>query len=151
MPIYLNNESHTPTEVLSEDMLLAVFDVYCKEENLPLRAEVDLTLVDDAEMQELNRTYRQKDATTDVLSFPMYENFEAIDDEPEILLGDIVISVPRAVSQGEEFGHGTKRELLYLLVHGLLHLAGYDHMDAEEKKVMRIKEERILQTLGVQR
>ena len=107
--------------------------------------EVDITIVDDEEIHTLNREYRNVDRPTDVLSFALDEGEE---DEPELidgpeehLLGDIIISVETAQRQGEEFGHGLEREIVYLAVHGLLHLLGYDHMTDEDKKIMRAKEE----------
>ena len=110
--------------------------------------EVDLLFVDNEAIREMNLEYRDKDSATDVLSFPMYEPDEEIDDEEEVLLGDIVISLERAQEQCEEYGHSLEREVMYLLVHGLLHLAGYDHMEEEDKKVMRAQEEKLLAQIG---
>lgn len=113
--------------------------------------EVDITIVDDEEIHTLNREYRNVDRPTDVLSFALDEGEE---DEPELidgpeehLLGDIIISVETAQRQGEEFGHGLEREIVYLAVHGLLHLLGYDHMTDEDKKIMRAKEEEALREI----
>lgn len=115
--------------------------------------EVSLTFVDDEQIQHLNADYRDKNQPTDVLSFPMYENAEDInvfEDEP-VLLGDIVISIPRAKEQAEEYGHSFKRELGFLSVHGFLHLIGYDHMDEEAEQEMFAKQEEILQKHGITR
>lgn len=113
--------------------------------------EVDITIVDDEEIHTLNREYRNVDRPTDVLSFALDEGEE---DEPELidgpeehLLGDIIISAETAQRQGEEFGHGLEREIVYLAVHGLLHLLGYDHMADEDKKIMRAKEEEALREI----
>lgn len=117
-------------------------------------AEVSLTLTDDARIWELNRTYRGVDRPTDVLSFALMESDE---EEPEILdweddvLGDIIISVERARAQAIEYGHSFNRELLYLAVHGTLHLLGYDHEEEEDKLVMRQKEEEVLALLDLNR
>ena len=119
-----------------------------REEEIPAEAEVDLLFVDNEAIREMNRDYRDIDRATDVLSFPMYEADEAIDDEEEILFGDIVISLERAQEQAEEYGHSLEREVMYLLVHGLLHLSGYDHMEEEEKRVMRAQEEKLLAVIG---
>lgn len=119
-----------------------------QEEEIPEEAEVDLLFVDNEAIQEMNREYRNKDSATDVLSFPMYEADEAIDDEEEILFGDIVISLERAQEQCQEYGHSLEREVMYLLVHGLLHLAGYDHIEDEDKKQMRAREEELLAVIG---
>ena len=114
--------------------------------------EVDITIVDDEEINQLNRDYRNVDRPTDVLSFALDEDDE---DEPELLegqlhlLGDIIISAETATRQAEEFGHGLEREIVYLAVHGLLHLLGYDHMVEEDKVVMRAKEEEALRAINL--
>lgn len=114
--------------------------------------EVDITIVDDEEIHQLNRDYRGVDRPTDVLSFALDEDDE---DEPELLegqlhlLGDIIISAETATRQAEEFGHGLEREIVYLAVHGLLHLLGYDHMVEEDKVIMRAKEEEALRAINL--
>ena len=125
-----------------------VAEICFQEEQIPAEAEVDLLFVDNETIREMNREYRDKDMATDVLSFPMYEADEEIDDEEEILFGDIVISLERAQEQCQEYGHSLEREVMYLLVHGLLHLAGYDHMEEEDKKQMRAREARLLAEIG---
>lgn len=131
-----------------EEKINKVVAICLQEEQIPEEAEVDLLFVDNEAIREMNREYRDKDSATDVLSFPMYEADEEIDDEDEILFGDIVISLERAQEQCEEYGHSLEREVMYLLVHGLLHLAGYDHMEEEEKKEMRAREEELLAVIG---
>lgn len=128
-----------------------VAEICLQEEEIDPKAEIGLMFVDNEQIREMNKTYRDKDTATDVLSFPMYEADEAIDDEDEILLGDIVISLERAAEQAEEYGHSLEREVMYLLVHGLLHLAGYDHMEDDEKKEMRQREEELLTVIGASR
>ena len=114
--------------------------------------EVDITIVDDEEIHQLNRDYRNVDRPTDVLSFALDEDDE---DEPELMegqphrLGDIIISAETATRQAEEFGHGLEREIVYLAVHGLLHLLGYDHMVEEDKVIMRAKEEEALSAINL--
>ena len=120
--------------------------------------EISVLLVDNETIRSLNRDYRNKDAATDVLSFPMEE---AMDGEPEPaviggptdrLLGDLVISVEMAVAQAAEYGHSVERELAFLSVHGLLHLLGYDHEpDVEAEAAMQAEEKRILSVLGIER
>lgn len=129
----------------------AVAAICLEEEDIPQRAEIGLLFVDNEAIREMNLKYREKDSATDVLSFPMYEADEPIDDEEEILFGDIVISLERAQEQCQEYGHSLEREVMYLLVHGLLHLAGYDHMEEEDKKRMRAKEEKLLAEIGASR
>ena len=128
-----------------------VAEICLQEEEIDPKAEIGLMFVDNEQIREMNKTYRDKDSATDVLSFPMYEADEAIDDEDEILLGDIVISLERAAEQAEEYGHSLEREVMYLLVHGLLHLAGYDHMEDDEKKEMRQREEETMEQIGLSR
>ena len=121
-------------------------------ENFGKPAEVSVTFVDNKEIQTLNREYRGIDRPTDVLSFALDEGDEepeVEDGEAEHLLGDVIISAPRAVEQGEEFGHGLTREMTYLAVHGMLHLLGYDHMEEADKRVMRAREEEILRELDL--
>ena len=128
-----------------------VAEICLQEEEIDPKAEIGLMFVDNEQIREMNKTYRDKDSATDVLSFPIYEADEAIDDEEEILFGDIVISLERAAEQAEEYGHSLEREVMYLLVHGLLHLAGYDHMEDDEKKEMRQREEELLTVIGASR
>ena len=123
--------------------------------------EVDVLLTDDEGIHQINLEQRGVDAPTDVLSFPMFEfapgqppaEGAEIDPETGLLpLGDMVVSMERARAQGEEYGHGTKRELAYLAVHSVLHLLGYDHMDdGPQKARMRAREEAILNQLGITR
>lgn len=107
-------------------------------------AEVGLVFTDNEYIADLNKQYRNIDGPTDVLSFSMLEGEPLQDGSDAIMLGDIVISLERALQQAEEYGHGLTREIAYLTVHGVLHLLGYDHGTAIEKKVMREKEEQIL-------
>ena len=117
-------------------------------------AEVDVSFVDDKQMQELNLKHRNIDSTTDVQSFPLGENGE-YDQNPETgakLLGDIVISIPRAYAQAEEYGHSFRREMAYLTAHSMLHLWGYDHEAGGIEAVrMREKEETVMEQLGLPR
>ena len=118
--------------------------------------ELGVTVVDDSEILELNREYREKDSVTDVLSFPQFEGHDdllndLLDDETETLIGDVVICFEQAERQAEEYGTGLTREMLYLFVHSVMHLFGYDHMNEEEKKVMRAREEEVLSAIGVKR
>lgn len=117
-------------------------------------AEVSVTFVDDDAIQALNRQYRNIDASTDVLSFPLGENgvYDINNDTGAKLLGDIVISVPHAFDQAEKYGHDIRREIGFLTVHSMLHLLGYDHMDdGPEAARMRKKEEKVLFQLGLKR
>jgi len=117
-------------------------------------AEVGVRFVDNAEIQRLNQQYRNIDDATDVLSFPLGENgiYDASPESGALLLGDIVISLPRAVEQARIYGHTLQRELAYLTVHSMLHLLGYDHEAGGMETVrMREKEEGVLVQLGLPR
>ena len=119
--------------------------------------EVGVSIVTEDEILELNREYREKDSVTDVLSFPQFENRDdiadalAAADDHSTLLGDVVICYEQAMRQAEEYGTGASREIVYLFVHSLMHLMGYDHMDEEDKKVMRAHEEAVLEKIGLGR
>ncbi|MBQ4155011.1 MAG: rRNA maturation RNase YbeY [Clostridia bacterium] len=117
-------------------------------------AEVNVTLVDDEQIKFLNTQHRNIEAATDVLSFPLGED-GIYDTNPENglkMLGDIVISVERAVKQAESYGHSVQREIAFLTVHSMLHLLGYDHVNGGiEQMRMREKEELVLTRLGVLR
>ena len=120
-------------------------------------AEVSVTFTDDEGIRVLNRDYRDKDAPTDVLSFPLFEEGEdrGFDRDPltgAVLLGDIVISAERAERQAAEFGHSVQRELAFLAIHSTLHLLGYDHeRSEEEEKDMFERQEKILIAAGIPR
>ncbi|WP_296328630.1 rRNA maturation RNase YbeY [uncultured Acidaminococcus sp.] len=146
-----NQEKVIIPEELEADLTKAM-NVVAELEGLSPQTEVDITLVDDAAIHELNRTYRGIDRPTDVLSFALDEGEEepeVDDDEIEHLLGDVIISAPTAVRQGEEYGHGLEREMTYLAVHGMLHLLGYDHMEEKDKLIMRKREEEVLRRLDL--
>lgn len=137
-----------------------------QSQGLTMEAEVSVLLVDNQAIREINKEHRQKDQDTDVLSFPMidFQEGETFKDTarervfgPEyyhgeaLLVGDVVLSMEKAVAQAEEFGHSLRREVAYLVVHSILHLLGYDHMNPEDQKKMRHEEEEILQALQIQR
>ncbi|QGQ95727.1 rRNA maturation RNase YbeY [Paenibacillus psychroresistens] len=119
--------------------------------------EVALSFVTDEEIQQLNKQYRNLDRPTDVLSFAMQEMGEdeleiIYEEEAELVpLGDIIISIPRAIAQSEEYGHSVEREIGFLFIHGFLHLIGYDHGDAIAEAEMFAKQEQILQLAGLTR
>jgi len=129
-------------------------------ENIEYPSLVSILLVENEEIQRINREYRNKDCVTDVLSFPMLEmkdgKFEVKPDEMDmedgmLFLGDIVVSVPKAIEQAKEYGHGNERELAFLTLHGLMHLLGYDHESPQRDAVMEEKQERILSEIGLTR
>lgn len=165
--IYLEN-NQDKMEV-TEELIKSIeetIDLALKEEGVEVDCEVSVLLVDNEEIREINREHRNIDKETDVLSFPIldypkgkvykevYSNFKfdkTFLDGDNLVLGDIVLSLEKAKEQSEEYGHSFEREALYLIVHSVLHLLGYDHMEEEEKKIMRAREEAILDVLKVKR
>lgn len=136
-----------------KDKIREAFDSVLKNEGVSDDAEITVTFVGDRKIRELNRQFRNIDRSTDVLSFPLGEN-GVYDTDPEterLMLGDVVISLEHAFSQAEEFGHSADREIVYLSVHSMLHLLGYDHMDPTEASVMREKEEKTMTEIGLER
>ena len=114
---------------------------------------INFILTTPDEIQKINNEFRKINKPTDVLSFPMFEKDEIYSKPEEIreTLGDIVISIERVEEQAKEYGHSFERELSYMVVHGFYHLMGYDHIEQEEKKIMREKEENVLEKLNVVR
>ncbi|OGO77231.1 MAG: rRNA maturation RNase YbeY [Clostridiales bacterium GWB2_37_7] len=121
--------------------------------------EVSISFVDNQEIRELNKQYRNKDSSTDVLSFPLMEfeeteeNYNNEDEyvQEDRLLGDIVISLEKAQEQADEYGHSFERELAFLVVHGVLHLLGMDHENEQQEKEMLQKQDNILRLLNITR
>ena len=133
-------------------------------EQCPYEAQVNLVLTDNEEIKRVNTEFRDIQAPTDVLSFPMipfetpaqYDIVEEDEsyfdlDSDELLLGDIMISVEKVFAQAEEYGHSVKREFCFLVAHSMLHLLGYDHMTPEEAAVMEGKQAKALEELGITR
>lgn len=121
-------------------------------EGFPDPAEISVSFVDNDQIREMNRQYRNKDSATDVLSFPLGENgeYDTNHETGAKILGDIVISMPKAVEQANTYGHTLEREVGYLTAHSVLHLLGYDHEQGGLERVrMREKEERVMQELGL--
>ena len=141
-----------------ETIIKKVLEQCFKEENIQdSKLYITITLTTPQHIQEINKEYRNIDKDTDVLSFPMFEkdelelkikNKEYIHED---VLGDIIISVQKVKEQAEEYGHSFERELSYMIVHGFYHLMGYDHIEEEDKKIMRPKEEKILNELKITR
>ncbi|NLC48526.1 MAG: rRNA maturation RNase YbeY [Tenericutes bacterium] len=111
---------------------------------------INIVIVDNKRIKEINKLYRNIDKITDVISFA-FEEEDKLKYNDIRFLGEIYISYEKCVSQADEYNHSVKRELCYLVVHGLLHLLGYDHMNEEDKKIMRAKEEEILNEYDIKR
>ena len=152
--IFLSNEQDkVPLPDDLEQLISNCTRAALVEEEIDDDAEVSVTLVDNDRICELNSEHRGIDRETDVLSFPMGddESFEVDPDTDAILLGDIVISLEKAKSQAEEYGHSFRREVAFLITHSLFHLLGYDHMTTEEEAEMFTKQEEVLEKLGITR
>ncbi|HZK32922.1 MAG TPA: rRNA maturation RNase YbeY [Tissierellaceae bacterium] len=127
------------------DLLQKVVEEVLTMEKKSLNYEISISFVDSDEIKNLNKHYRNINKETDVLSFP--QNIDFVFQGP-ILLGDIIISTERALEQSKELGHSFSREIAYLTAHSMLHLLGYDHMDEEEKSIMRFKEKEIMKKIN---
>ncbi|MBQ6992292.1 MAG: rRNA maturation RNase YbeY [Clostridia bacterium] len=140
--IFLDIEENEEYLNIVNKVLKSCFESELKNKKLT----VNVTLTNPKKIQELNNQYRNIDKPTDVLSFPMFEKEELInlDNQNYYILGDIVISIEKVKEQAVEYEHSFERELSYMVVHGFCHLLGYDHIEEEDKKVMRKKEEEIL-------
>ena len=150
MKIYFEEEQVVSQEIL--DTMMKAAELCIDAENIDVdRSEISVTFVDMEEIHQLNRDYREVDSPTDVLSFPQFDDLNDLPEEGEIALGDVVICKDKAEEQAQEFGHSFEREIIYLFVHSVLHLLGYDHMDEDEKKIMRRQEKAVMEQLGITR
>ena len=148
---YLEIEENAEFEELINKVLEECFLVENMQDS---KIYIDVTLTNPENIKKLNNEYRNIDKETDVLSFPMFEKDEienVKNTEYRESLGDIVISIERVKEQAVEYEHSFEREFAYMLVHGFYHLMGYDHIEEEDKKLMRPKEEKILNDLGILR
>jgi probable rRNA maturation factor len=150
--ILINNDQTQYSINGFEVQIESAFQILLTLEDIREQVEVGVTFVDDVAIQSLNREYRGKDVPTDVLSFPQDDDdgFFVPEGVPRIL-GDIVISLPRAAEQAGDYGHSMEREVVYLAVHGLLHLLGYDHEDSQDQSIMRQREEEVMARIGLGR
>lgn len=123
------------------------------EEGIEEEAEVSVSFVTEEEIQSINKTYRNKDQVTDVISFALEEGEDEDFEMPESIrvLGDIIICIERAKEQAESYGHSFERELGFLALHGFLHLLGYDHMNESDEKKMFGRQDEILNAFGLTR
>lgn len=151
---YLNLEENNEYEKIVEKVLHKCFE---EEGLLDSKLIITITFTTPEDIRKINKKYRKIDKATDVLSFPMFEK-EELDEKIknkdflyEDVLGDIIISIEKVKEQAEEYGHSFERELSYMLVHGFYHLMGYDHIEEEDKRIMRPKEEKVLNALKIVR
>lgn len=150
---YLNVKPNEMYSDLTEKVLKKCFET---EDLLDKNIYVSIIYTTPIDIQAYNKEYRNIDKATDVLSFPMFEKEEAkkLKKEKSIVtevLGDIIVNLSQVKMQADEYGHSFERELAYMLVHGFYHLMGYDHIQEEDKKEMREKEENVLSELNINR
>lgn len=143
--LFDNRQTGIQLHKSTEELIEKVIETTLRTEGMTLDYEVSVSFVTNKEIRDLNKQYRKIDSETDVLSFPFDDAFET----GIRILGDIVISVEKAMEQAEDFGHTLERELAYLTAHSTLHLIGYDHMTDDEKEAMRQKEKVIMKELQI--
>lgn len=161
-----NRQSKIEVTEELEDKMKEIIEYSLKEECVNVPYEISIIFVDNKEIKEINNDMRGIDNATDVLSFPMlefekdkyfkdiYVNYEFMPyelNEGRLVLGDMALSLERAKEQSIEYGHSFIREVMYLVVHSILHLLGYDHMEDDDKKIMRKREEDIMQKFNITR
>ena len=165
MTITIERESDIPLPFSEQEVAEAVISETLDYEDCPYEVQVNIILTSNDEIHQINLEQRGVDAPTDVLSFPMVEyaypsDFTVLEaggmdsfdpDTGELILGDIVISVDKVIEQAEKYNHGVKREYAFLITHSMLHLFGYDHMDEVERENMELKQDEILNRLGITR
>lgn len=164
MTLIFEEEGNLKLELPCEELARKVIEAALDYVDCPYEAEVNLLLTMNEEIREMNCNFREIDRATDVLSFPMvdYERAGEFDfleermdyfhpETGELMLGDIVISKEKVISQAEEYGHSIEREYAFLIAHSMLHLFGYDHMEEEERVVMEQKQAEILESLQILR
>lgn len=140
-----------------EETVEAAVQTVFRDKNLPEELDVNVLITGEEEIREINRDNRGVDSATDVLSFPYFDYEEpgvfegTIYADMENILGDIIICAEKVIAQAAEYGHSQKRELAFLIVHSMLHLTGYDHMEEEDGVVMRTEEKRLMDILGISR
>ncbi len=164
MTLFFEEEGAVNLPLPCEELAKRVIEAALDYADCPYETEVNLLLTTDEEIREMNCNFRKIDRATDVLSFPMidYEtpgDFEFLEDidtcfhpeTGELMLGDIVISKEKVISQAQEYGHSIEREYAFLIAHSMLHLFGYDHMEEDERIVMEQKQKDILSLLKIER
>lgn len=173
MKVYIENLQQQPVTEENDALIYKVISACLEYEQFEDSVEVSVTLVDNEKIREINNEFRNIDKETDVLSFPILEfeqgylqlnNGECrkkidvkfkedfdYNENHELLLGDIIVSIDKALEQAEEYGHSFERELAFLICHSMFHLMGYDHMDKEDEKIMQYKQETVLEKLGYTR
>lgn len=165
MALFYEEEAAFDVEFDAEKVAEAVINQVADMEDVPYEFDIYVTMVDNEAIHEINHEQRGIDRPTDVLSFPNLDfevpgDFSLVEEnevnyfDPEtgmLLMGDIVISVEKVAEQALDYGHSKKREFAFLVAHSMLHLCGYDHMEAEEAAIMEAKQKEALDALGITR
>ena len=165
MSLYMEEEGTIILPFDTKDTAKQVIEAALEYEGCPYEAEINLLLTTDEDIREMNQMFRQMDKATDVLSFPMLEfavpaDFAVLEEQDqnafnpesgELVLGDIVISKDKVLSQAEAYGHTSVREYAFLVAHSMLHLFGYDHIKEDERLVMEQKQKEILENIQIYR
>mgnify|MGYP005896443131 CR=1 FL=1 len=169
MTINIEYETDIKLNLDYEKIINDVVNEAIDYEKCPYEAEVNVILTDNEAIHQINNEYRQVDRPTDVLSFPMINyntpsGFDELEEDMnsnpqdyfnpetgELVLGDIIISVEKVMEQAAKYGHSETRELAFLVAHSMMHLFGYDHMEADEAKVMEAKQKEVLDILNITR
>lgn len=152
MNLIINNTTKKDLN-LEKDLEKVILEVLKVEDVDEKKCEISISFVDEEKIRQLNKDFRSIDRVTDVLSFPIEDFFnedrEVLLEKPYLMLGDVVICLDVARRQAKELGHSFEREIMYLTCHSILHLLGYDHIEDNDKKIMRAKEKEVMKNLGV--
>lgn len=165
MTFYIENETDIIFDFDIEEVAVKAAERVLETEGCPYETEISLLITDNEGIRQYNRDYRNTDRPTDVLSFPNIEynepaGFAIVEeneadyfqpDTGELILGDIIISADKVIEQAESYGHSRLREFAFLVTHSMLHLCGYDHMEAGEADIMEKKQEAVLYSLHITR
>lgn len=165
MTFYVENEIHAEYPFDIEKIIESAVIATLKYERCNYDAEINVLITDAEKMKEYNSCYRGIDAPTDVLSFPAVDYIQPADfsiaeddknsyfnpETDELVLGDIILCHDRIISQAKDYGHSILREFTFLVVHSMLHLLGYDHMNEEDEKLMFFHQDQIMNELGISR
>ncbi|MBQ6368542.1 MAG: rRNA maturation RNase YbeY [Parasporobacterium sp.] len=158
MAVYIENPSGCRFQFHYKVVIQKAINAVLEDLDIPKELDVNVLIVSPEEIRRINRETRDIDKVTDVLSFPYFEYQEAgvfdrsqYDPAEEEILGDIVVCGEKILSQAEEYGHSQKRELAFLIVHSMLHLTGYDHMEKKDAALMEEQQKRIMELIGISR
>lgn len=165
MTYHIEYEASKELEFDYEELVKKVIEASMDYEKCPYESEISILFTDDAQIRQINHEFRGIDKATDVLSFPAVEYvepgaFDHLEEDDignfhpetgELILGDIVMSVEKAIVQAQEFGHSIEREIAFLTAHSMFHLFGYDHMEEAERNIMEQKQSEVLELLGISR